>query len=88
MKFKDLIKFIDQEVEQIVNSETEDIKESSVEKTEECKPVTINIQRVDKTKREKELEELDFEETMFHKLDEKFLRNKISKIIRDARATN
>ena len=74
MKFKDLIKFIDSEVEQVVKAEKSSVKQ---------KPITINIKREDKKPTEKELEEMDFEEIMFHKLDESDLRNRIQNILRE-----
>ena len=82
MKFKDLVRFIESEVEQATKP-AEEVKESTSEISPpvQQKPVTINIKREDKPKKERELEEPDFEEIMFHKLDESFLRNKIRSII-------
>ena len=82
MKFKDLIRFIDSEVEQAIKP-AEEVKESTVEKSSQVqqKPVTINIKREDKPKRDVELEEPDFEEIMFKKLDESTLRKKIRKVL-------
>lgn len=71
MKFRDLTKFIDEEIEQIVKSEKQ-----------KYKPVTINIKKVEaKVPTEKELEEMDFEEIMFKKLDESIIRTKIRNIL-------
>ena len=76
MKFKDLVKFIEDEVKQAAKSKGS-VEESTVEQPTQCKPVTINIKREDKTPKEIEMEEDDFAEIMFHKLDESFLRKRI-----------
>lgn len=82
MKFEDLVKFIEEEVDKVAKQP----KEESVSKADskpEVKPVTINIKRVDaKLPKDIDLEENDFEEIMFFKLDEEdHLRKRIRKII-------
>ena len=82
MKFKDLVKFIENEVEQITKS-TDNVDESSSVESEpaQYKPVTINIKRENKPIKEKDLEEEDFAEIMFKKIEENFLRIKIKNMI-------
>lgn len=83
MKFKDLIKFIESEVEQVAAKPAQEVQESTTEtdKPVQSKPIVINIKREEKPKREKDLEEMDFEEIMFRKLDESALRKRIKKML-------
>jgi len=73
MKYKDLVNHIEKEVKEAMKSDSAPQK-----------PVTINIKRDDKKIKEKDLEEADFEEIMFTKLDEEeVVRKAVSKIIKE-----
>jgi hypothetical protein len=84
MKYRELIKFIEDKVKEISASEQNEIVETEDDSSNvQYKPVTINIRR--ETPKERDLEEKDFEEIMFFKLDEEQeLRKKVRAIIKES----